>query len=74
MILRKFINQRLASYFSQPSKSVVGGIKNNQDIKFSRLLGPWHWQRTYQKVLDKQDGQWITPSELLPLFQIMILT
>lgn len=64
MILRKFLNQRLSNYFSQPSKLVVGSIKDNKPINFSYLLNSWHWNRTYQKVLDNQDGQWITPTEL----------
>jgi len=62
MLLRKFIAQRLAEDYAQPSNSVIGCA--GAPINFSRLLGGWHWRRLYARAYKDQEGQWLTPVEL----------
>ncbi|KAL9191539.1 hypothetical protein ACHAXT_001245 [Thalassiosira profunda] len=65
-LLRRYLCQRLAEYYAQPADRVVGsvGAKTPRCIDFSSLLNEWHWKRTYRRVYEAQQGQWLTPVEL----------
>ena len=64
MILRKYIHQRLSLYYQQPKNAVVGSLLRSDHINFKRILGHWHWQRIFDNLYKKQEGQWLTPVEL----------
>ena len=68
MLLRKFVSQRLAAYYSQPANTVVGATtlatSTKSSIAFSSLLGELHWKYIYGNLYRKQQGQWLTPVEL----------
>lgn len=63
MLVRQYLGQRLASYYAQPSRKVVGSISTD-GISFSSLWGEWHWRREYRRLYQQQEGQWLTPVEL----------
>lgn len=62
MLVRKFVGQRLAEYYSQPAHLVVGSAP--APIPFQRLWGSWHWKRIYGRLYRDNLGQWLTPVEL----------
>ena len=65
-LLRRYLCQRLAEYYAQPADKVVGSVSATTPrcIDFSSLLNEWHWKRTYRRVYEAQQGQWLTPVEL----------
>jgi Putative S-adenosyl-L-methionine-dependent methyltransferase len=66
MLVRHYIHQRLKEYYAQSSSSVVGGMM--EPIAFRSLWGEWHWNNVYAELYKRQQGQWLTPSELFQPF------
>lgn len=64
MILRKYIHHRLSLYYQQPKNAVVGALQQSDHINFKKILGHWHWQRIFDALYKKQEGQWLTPVEI----------
>jgi SAM-dependent MidA family methyltransferase len=61
--LRRYIGQRLADYYAQPSNAVVGAASST--VNFANLWGEWHWKRVYRNLYQNdQKGQWLTPVEI----------
>ena len=71
MILRRYIGQRLAKYYAQPSSAVIGS--SAEILNLRSLWGEWHWKRIYKRLYEEQDGQWLTPVELFRPYYSTIL-
>ena len=65
MLLRKFIGERLSSYYAQSADAVVSSPPPLLPIKFHQLLlGEWQWRQLLNRLYREQKGQWFTPVEL----------
>lgn len=63
MLLRKYIRDKLAAYYAQPSNMVIG-YYDGKAIDFSRLWGEAHFRHLHRKLYKARRGQWMTPVEL----------
>lgn len=71
MLLRRFIGQRLSSYYAQEADRVVSSLPSSEPIEFHRLLDEWQWKRLLDRMYRDQNGQWFTPVELFkPYYSI----
>jgi len=70
-MVREVIGRKLATYYSQPSSTVVGSTL--EATNFRSLWGEWHWKRVYASQYRQQSGQWLTPVELFKPFYSKIV-